>query len=172
MRFRRQVEECYVISRRLVLAKDLDLTKFSDAVEWAEKNTDIDFENEREKESTEDRISNYMHKYQEVMKKSEIEIYRALCVPKKEDVNLKKLGTWWSFDKDGVGCYGADTRKGKVLVVLTALISSKAIDWETGFYSFLFYGEDQWECAVNEGAQVTVTHIDGEKLSKPLKSKA
>lgn len=158
------------------ISSDLDLSSVSKAKEWALKNiNDLDGDEDEDgeiklTEQIEQRISDYCWRYQEEMKQTSVTVYRALCLKKREDLDLKKLGPWWSFEKDGVGCYGTD-HGGKIMVVLQADIAPRYIDWETGFTSFLWYGEDQWEAALEPGSPITLTHIDEKKLDKPIKTK-
>ena len=154
---------------------DLDLSNESSAREWAEKNiNDLEWDGDYGQQ-TEERVSAYVYKYKEVMGRPTIEIYRAVCLKAITDLDLKKVGTHWSFDEKGVGCYGnggdRDVPGGKMFV-LTATANTKDIDWEYGFTSFMYYGEDQWECALNPGSKVSITAVDDKELPKPTSGKA
>ena len=184
MTFLNKVKAFYetTATRKIKVAKDLDLSNSAKALEWAIENiSDLDYEDDNDddndddyyKEATrqqvDDRVSLYVGKFREVMKKPHVTVYRAICVKKRGDINFKNLGIWWSFEEDGASCYGTDS-SGKEKVTITAEVAPKHIDWETGFYSFVLYGEDQWECSLNEGSPVKVTHIDDEKLDAPMKA--
>jgi len=52
--------------------------------------------------------------------------------------------------------------------ILEGNINPKNIDWEYGFHSFIWYGEDQWECALNKGANVKIIAINEKELEKPI----
>jgi len=173
--------------------KELDLTSFDDAKEWVLENTDIEYAEEDEEdedddkddendiyknasnEMMDDRIHTYMSKYAEVIDKPFITVYRAVVLENISKLDFNNIGIHWSFEKDGAGAYGLnrDMKENEKEYILTAKINPKDIDWEYGFTSFMYYGEDQWECAVD--GKVTVIAIDGlskkEKIKLPLKGK-
>jgi len=158
----------------------LDLSKVSNAMQWAKKNiADIGEEvedNEGEvtlqlTEQDEDRIDAYCGKYAEIIKKPKIIIYRAVALNNIKQLKLNDIGMHWSFEKEGAGVYGADSSKYKNVFVLTGEVNPKGINWEYGLTSFVYYGEDQWECALEIDTPVTIIAVDDEKLEKPLKAK-
>ncbi len=99
-----------------------------------------------------------------------------------EDLVFDPIGTYWSFEKDGVGDYHGTYRdsgtswkipkENAKLYILTAIVSPKDINWQHGFDSFMWYGEDQWECSLDNGIPVLITHIDDKKLKAPIKAKS
>lgn len=154
--------------------KDLDLSSSSTAYEWALENVDgVSDADGPYVELNENRAEQYSDKYNDVMSESSIKLYRAVCLKKIEDLNLDKVGTHWSFTPEGVGCYGTMKEiPGSKEFILTGKVNPKDIDWEYGFTSFMWYGEDQWECALNPGAPVEILKIDAKVLENPLKGKA
>jgi len=137
------------------------------AWEWAKDNVDIDV-----KDKNIENISNYekalldeymekaemySDRYHWAKDKKTITIYRAIRIKVLNDINWNKIGTHWSFEKSGAGVYASTDTKD---VLLTGIIEPKYIDWEYCFTSFMYYGESQWECALNPGSPVQITHID------------
>jgi hypothetical protein len=172
--------------KTLTASSNLDLSKFEAAKEWAVDNIDgvseiyddeayededdefAEVYKEKKQEETDIKIEEYMSKYSEVKNKTSIEIYRAVCLEDIKQLDLENIGRHWSFKREGVGCYEGNEKY--PMFVLTGLANTKIIDWEYGFESFMWYGQDQWECALNHGS-VTITHIDDKKLDKPLQAK-
>jgi hypothetical protein len=54
------------------------------------------------------------------------------------------------------------------MFILNAIVKTEDIDWEQGFYSFLAYGESQFECYMKKGSECLITHINDEELKKPI----
>lgn len=114
-----------------------------------------------------EKCSLYSDKYHNVMKQSSITIYRAIRAPSVEDIDFNNIGTHWSFRSEGAGSYGEvqqEWRNHKD-IVLTATAQPKDVDWEYCFTSFMYYGEDQWECALDEGSKVNIIEIDGSSFN-------
>ncbi|MFW6272755.1 MAG: hypothetical protein ACOC2U_03140 [bacterium] len=44
------------------------------------------------------------------------------------------------------------------------------IDWEQGFYSFLAYGESEFECYMKKGSRCLITHINKKELKYPIEA--
>lgn len=161
------------------------------AWEWAQKNIDIDVdedsledvdedsldsENNNEEaifqqylrrclQDLKDKAMTYSEKYNAIKNMPSVTIYRAIRIKGLEDIQWDKIGTHWSFDKKGAGVYGYfppgyHNKQETQDVVLTGVVEPKYIDWEYCFTSFMYYGEDQWECALDDGAPVKVTHIN------------
>ena len=171
----------------------LDLTSFTSAKEWALENTDIDYYTDEDSnggnlsdyqyavnQQVDETIKSYVSMYNSTIKKTVIEIYRAVVLEKVSDLDLDNIGIHWSFEKSGAGAYGLNrekTNKDKKYLLI-ANINPKDIDWEYGFTSFLYYGEDQWECALNTDAKITITDIEGlttaerKQIKLPLKGVA
>ena len=177
-----------ITALRRITASDLDISDFESAKKWVKENVnDVYYdddvkENEDEyddyakaqEEQADERVSDYVDKYHEVKNKSSIQVYRAVCLDDIKDLDINAVGTHWSFEEKGAGCYGGgekDSKLGDNIYTLTALANPKDIDWEYGLTSFMWYGEDQWECALNLGSKVTITHIDDKKLDKPIDGK-
>ena len=161
------------------------------AWEWAKENVDIEFDEsslddhslaksernmiEGEINKYKDRVSLYCDKYNKIKNKGNIVIYRVIRVLSLDDIGWDDIGTHWSFKKEGAGAYG-DIRPGirrkGTDILLTGVTKVENIDWEYGFTSFMYYGENQWECALNDGAKVIVTHINNNRLDKPIMAEA
>jgi hypothetical protein len=167
--------EAILASKVHAIKADLDLSSPGTAYNWAVENIpDLNDEDQPEyQELHRERAGEYSSKYNEVNRKPSLTIYRAVCLNDISELDLKKIGTHWSFDPGGVGCYGSGRGKtGNKTFVLTGIVNPKDIDWEYGFTSFMWYGEDQWECALNQSAPVQIVKIDQKQLEKPLKAQA
>lgn len=118
-------------------------------------------------------IELYVDKYNELKTQNSVTIYRLIKLNSLKDLDINNIGMHWSFYEDGVGAYGGHhpnrgmMRTGKSFV-LEGAVNPKYIDWIYGFNSFIWYGEDQWECALIKGAKVTINSINNKKLNKPL----
>lgn len=91
--------------------------------------------------------------------------HRAIEVPFVDDVpqiQFHNLGKSWSREPAGAGVYGQIPYRNVPLknVILTGAVKPVDIDWEYGFASFMYYGEDQWEVSMLRDAPVLVTHLD------------
>ena len=162
------------------------------AWEWAKENVDIEFteddlrdtslsESERNRleshiEMNKERASLYSIKYNYIKKNSgNIVIYRVIKVLSFDNIDWDNIGTHWSFEKEGAGAYG-DIRPNIIKkgadILLTGMVNVKDIDWAYCFTSFMYYGEAQWECALDDGAKVIITHVNNEKLNSPIQAEA
>ena len=118
-------------------------------------------------------IDLYVDKYNELKNKNFVTIYRLIMLDNLKDLNLQEIGSHWSFEENGVGDYGGShpqqgTFKNPKPFILEGIVNPNDINWTYGFHSFIWYGEDQWECALLKDAKVTIIKINGQKLSKPL----
>lgn len=175
VQFEKLIPENFELSSNLLEAEEstLDLTNFADALQWAEKNVPDAFSDSEEyiESVIHERIRDYIYKYKQVTSKPTITLYRAIVLKKDmSNLNLKNIGSHWSFEEKGAGSYGLNRamRKDETEFTFTGVAQTKDIDWEYGFTSFLYYGEEQWECALNPGAKVTLTHVDKKALPKPM----
>ena len=163
---------------------NLDLSNFNIAKKWIiEQNLD-DVVNEEGDDldysyrdsytgmDIEEIIYDYVYLYNSVISKDEIEIYRLIRLNSIEELELDNIGEYWSFNEKGVGDYGSGRRefKGEKKYVFTGIINPDDIDWESGFYSFIYY-PNQYECNLKNNVSVLITEINGIKLKKQLKSK-
>lgn len=118
-------------------------------------------------------IELYVDKYNELKTQNSVTIYRLIKLNSLKDLDINDIGMHWSFDKNGVGAYGEQhPNRGMMTTgksfVLEGDVNPKYIDWVYGFNSFIWYGEDQWECALIKGAKVIINSINNKKLNKPL----
>ena len=180
----------YTLARNYFLS-DPDL-----ALAWAMENVDLSYSPEDLEEAEErdrdyiaailsqymERATSYSDMYNEVIFKSSVTLYRALVIkvdpnlPHHEGnvraINWDNLGTHWSFKLDRAGPYGfSGSDKGMVNIVIKGSVSPGSIDWEYGFTSFMYYGEDQWECALDDDAPIKVTHLGDQQIT-PINTKA
>ena len=123
-----------------------------------------------------DLISLYVDKYNELKNENVVTIYRLIKLNNLNDLDVEDIGKHWSFEKEGVGDYGSTHPKQtkgphSKSYILTANVNPQDIDWVYGFYSFIWYGEDQWECALNEGTNVQITAINDESLETKINAK-
>jgi len=110
----------------------------------------------------------------DVYRDGAVTIYRAVRVPLDSEgnpvVHFDDLGKAWSKDPRGAGVFGVvphssvETRD----VVMTGLVKASDVDWEYGFTSFMYYGEDQWEVSLLPNVPVLVTHLDGVPITPPI----
>jgi len=161
------------------------------AWEWAKENVDVevtedtlqeDLLSDSERAILEIQLDNYQekaalysNKYNQIKNAGRVVVYRGVRVVSMDDIDWSNIGTHWSFEKSGAGVYGEvrrHVRRRGLDVLLTGLINAEDIDWEYSFTSFMYYGEEQWECSLNDGATVIVTHINDEKLSEPIRAEA
>lgn len=118
-------------------------------------------------------IELYVDKYNELKDKNSVTIYRLIKLDSMEDLDINNVGMHWSFDKDGVGAYGERhpnrgmMRTGEPFI-LVGNVNPNDIDWIYGFNSFIWYGEDQWECALNKGTRVEIISINDKELEEPI----
>ena len=118
-------------------------------------------------------IELYVDKYNELKTQNSVTIYRLIKLNSLKDLDINNIGMHWSFEEDGVGAYGEQhPNRGMMTTgksfVLEGDVNPKYIDWVYGFNSFIWYGEDQWECALIKGAKVIINSINNKKLNKPL----
>lgn len=118
-------------------------------------------------------IELYVDKYNELKTQNSVTIYRLIKLNSLKDLDINDIGMHWSFDKNGVGAYGEQhPNRGMMTTgksfVLEGDVNPKYIDWVYGFNSFIWYGEDQWECALIKGAKVIINSINNKELNKPL----
>ncbi len=122
-----------------------------------------------------DLIDLYVDKYNELKTQKSVTIYRLVKLNSLNDLDVTNIGMHWSFERDGVGDYGGVhpnsgmTKTGKPFV-LEGDVDTKYINWIYGFSSFIWYGEDQWECALNKGAKVIIDKINDTELKQPINS--
>jgi len=166
-------------------APPFDLSNYDSAEAYAIESVDGVKEDMEEYEGVSvyiDRIYEYVEKYNQTISQDTVEIYRGVKLDSVSDLVVDPVGTYWSFEKDGTGDYhgsyrdsGTDWKvpeKDSKLHILTAIVNPKDINWRHGFDSFMWYGEDQWECSLDTGVDVLITHIDDRKLEKSLKAKS
>lgn len=118
-------------------------------------------------------IDLYVDKYNELKTQNSVTIYRLIKLNSLKDLDINNIGMHWSFYEDGVGAYGEQhPNRGMMTTgkpfVLEGDVNPKYIDWVYGFNSFIWYGEDQWECALIKGAKVIINSINNKELNKPL----
>jgi hypothetical protein len=118
-------------------------------------------------------IDLYVDKYNELKNQGEVIKYRMVKIDSIENLDITDIGKHWSFKKEGVGAYGeAHPNRGMMSngkpFILTAEVDPKFIDWIYGFHSFIWYGEDQWECALVEGTQISIFKINDSEVSPIL----
>lgn len=118
-------------------------------------------------------IDLYVDKYNELKTQDSVTIYRLLKLNSIKDLDINNIGKHWSFEKDGVDAYGEQHPNRSMMqtgkpFILEGNVNPKYIDWVYGFHSFIWYGEDQWECALVKGTNVTINVINDKNLIQPL----
>ena len=140
------------------------------AFRWARKHVDIE-------EDTyglyEDRASTYSDFAHDAFRHGYVVVYRMVRVPRIGDtwqIDMSCLGKAWSKERRGAGVYGMvpEDLESTGDILLTATVSAGDIDWEYGFTSFLYYGEDQWEVSMLPDSPVLLTHVAEEELGEPV----
>lgn len=122
-----------------------------------------------------DRIQEYVDKYNELKNLSSVRIYRQVNLISINDLDINNIGMHWSFEKEGVGAYGEQhpnrgmMNKGKPFI-LEGTTTPNNIDWIYGFHSFIWYGDEQWEAALEKGSTVVIDKINNELLKQPIKA--
>lgn len=118
-------------------------------------------------------IDLYVDKYNELKTQNTVTIYRLIMLNSINDLDINNIGKHWSFEESGVGAYGEQhpnrgmMKTGKFFI-LEGEVNPKYIDWIYGFNSFIWYGEDQWECALIKGAKVVINSINDKELEQPI----
>jgi hypothetical protein len=168
------------LNEQQIMKEDLDLGNRDNVVSWLYKNApesifdddgniDWDYNDPMTGDDLETLIYTYMEKYNEVSSESEIEIYRLVMLNTIKDLNLKNIGVFWSFEKNGVGAYGVGQKfSGNNPFVLNAIVNINDIDWEQGFYSFLAYGKSEFECYMKKGSKCLITHVNETEIKTPI----
>lgn len=125
-----------------------------------------------------DNIGDIIYRYRH-LKDDYIEIYRALAVPSIEYIDLKQVGYFWSFSKNGVGTYDSGmsndfNKEWKNLpekeIILTATTHKNNISWLDSLVANAIYGDEQSECYLKKGSSIIITHIDNIKLDNNIKA--
>jgi hypothetical protein len=120
-----------------------------------------------------DLIQLYVDKYNELKYQESVTIYRLIKLNSIKDLDIDNIGKHWSFEKNGVGAYGEQhpnrgmMKTGKSYI-LEGEVKPKHIDWIYGFHSFLWYGEEQWECALTQGTKVKIISINDKELEQSI----
>jgi len=159
---------------------ELDLTNYESALNYARlhgdphlfKNKQLDMDTkDTHGLNIEQRIRTYMEEYKKVSVFKEVNIFRIIKLESINKLNTNNIGQSWSFRKDGAGTYGS----GRVIepnkeyneettFLLSGIISTNDIDWESGFFNFLTYSLEQFECCVKKGSTVLITEINDKKV--------
>ena len=152
-------------------------------LKYSEESLETEFMNDSDKQYVEkviaydkERAEVYSDKYLDVMTQNQVTIYRAIMVPVLDEgdllasdikaINWGNVGTHWSFELEGAGSYGYmgdDSIIGHGAprdIIITCHVDPRYIDWEYGFTSFMYYGKDQWECALLKGSPIHVFQIE------------
>jgi hypothetical protein len=166
----------------------LYLSNFESAFNWAKRNIKEvqyaiedyeedpkDVNNIRMYELYPERTEEYVKKFNQIQKQKEVVIYRLIMLESLNTFDTDNVGIFWSFEKNCVGHYGdyvdMDPPEDAEEFILTGTINISDIDWPHGFCSFIWYGPEQWECAVKKGSPVTITAINDDILTEPIKGK-
>jgi hypothetical protein len=174
----RIIQEC--LNEGQILKESLDFNNWDSVVSWLEKdgpeiifddesNIDWTYRDNMTGDDLETIIINYIEKYNEVSSTSEIDIYRMVLLNNINDLDLRNVGVFWSFEENGVGAYGVGKKMtGNNPFILNATVNTSDIDWEQGFYSFITYGRSEFECYMKKGSKCLITHINEKELDKPI----
>jgi len=139
----------------------------SAAFRWAKRHLDLD----EYAMDTEDRAALYSDFAHDAYNAGRVQIYRAILIRQngRPHIRFDCLGKAWSRVYEGAGVYNPTPAVGNgQTVVLTGIVNPYDIDWEYGFASFVYYGEDQWEVSLLPKTPVLVTHIDDDRI-EPVK---
>ncbi len=162
---------------------ELDLTDRDSVVAWmSEHGPESIFDDEGELDwsytdpmlgtDLEELVYEYMGKYKQVMSQDKVMLHRLVKLNSLKELDLKNVGVFWSFEKDGVGAYGLGQKiSGDKTFVLTGTVDITSIDWKQGLYSFLSYGKSEFECYVEKNSPVVITHVNDQELKKPISGK-
>lgn len=145
------------------------------AYRWAKRCvTDLYLDEPYRKEQVQRLCRLYSERFNYVKQHGQTTIHRAVTLDHPDQIVWDRLGNYWSFKPEGVGDYGNAYHeprwpqlqtKGQIYI-LTAQVQFKGIDWPHGFTSFLYYGTDQWECAIEDRATLQVTAFNGQTIDR------
>ena len=134
---------------------------------WAENEaSDFFSQGELDEETVKDEMWDLVYDYRSqakrVMRDGEVVGYRYIRVLEdrwQDRINWDCLGKYWSWELDGAGVQEGPSGEGPwVDVLLVGRLKFEDIDWEHGFYSYVFY-TDQKEIAAEANRQVVVEAI-------------
>jgi len=126
------------------------------AATWAKKNVDTDDDDELWA-----RARTYVDFAYDAYSKGTVTVWRAVKIPPGTTPNLQCLGKAWSYRRGGAGVYGMVPYQGPLEVwVVEGRVRPADIDWEYGFTSFVYYGEEQAEVSMHDHSPVLVTSIE------------
>ena len=111
-------------------------------------------------DDVEKEYKDWQHKYDRL--KFPLTLYRAVCVPKLEDIKLDKLGTDWSDDIESADCYHRHHAKdNSSIFVVKALVKRTDIDWSATVWNNLntSFGDKEQEINLIKGKSVQVVEI-------------
>ena len=111
-----------------------------------------------------DRADTYIDHAHWLSAQPQINVYRAITIPRAgglANINFDCLGKAWSCEADRAGTYGQVPYHGDQLIeiVLRAEVAPRYVDWDYGFASFMYYGEDQWEISLLPHSPIAVSAI-------------
>lgn len=129
----------------------------------------FDTEDDELSDYEEERVMEYYDKYNEVKNKKNIQIYRAIWADSIDDIDFDDIGIFWSFEKSGAK--PQNKKSGDQIFILTATVSPHQLDWESGFLSYFYYGEDQWEANLGLNEEITINEINFKPLENPIIAK-
>lgn len=156
---------------RRVPKRSRTIPKFLASQEAAERWGDKHIDHNLDPDTLSERAFAYADFAKGAYRSGEIIVYRAVSVPSREHVDFKCLGKAWSREPKGAGVYGSvPWPRGELKTFLiTGIVEPKDVDWEYGFTSFLYYGEDQWEISLLENSPVEVTEIEHTPCPRPIR---
>jgi hypothetical protein len=135
------------------------------AIRWAKKNGP-EADDEWYEQEIEERACDYSDFAESAFNHDKIVLYRAIALPSIDFIEWDRLGKAWSRYRSGASPQGTIPykRHETSIFVLEGLVDPADVDWEWGFYSFLVYGEDQWEVAIKNRSQVEIVSVNGDKV--------
>lgn len=155
------------------------LSSVSAAVRYLKKNVDVEGhygDDEIDDEEIEAELASIASEYvdfaEDAYSAGAVRIWRAVTVPSVDSIELDNLGKYWSKERSGARTQGSVPYKAPrshlMEVVIEGVVLPQHIDWEHGFESFFYYGEDQWEVALDSDAPVLIYAIGRERFDPPL----
>jgi len=142
------------------------------AARWAEKNTNVDTDEFEYETSLYNNASEYSRFAREAYRRGTIPVWRMVQVPRGTMPNLHCLGRAWAYQPEGVGVYGTNPYAGRSdleKVVMEGRVQARDVDWEYGFTSFIYYGEDQSEVSIHDHSPILIVKIGKDRFDPPLR---
>jgi hypothetical protein len=103
----------------------------------------------------ENRIKYYMDLYKKSKLSNIIDIQRKICIKELNDIDINKLGLFWSFQPTDIGFVTIDNPYYEV--IFYGYTNYNNVNWENSLDNFVYYGFDESEVKLYPNSKVTIT---------------